>query len=196
MQIARVGPLSMYNFRNTDPSPHTQEDLTIRKLRQTTDFKNLTFRIGYYSEEKDGIFYHLWKDGEVLSILAEPYRPPSIDNPEPSYRPKFSSETEAILYLQGVLQTMLDNLKFGTENNWAHLVRQKVKILNSFFTCYSQIPQDNSYSLIYTRKEYVHLKCPVWTKKVNLDDIEVTRIVSCALWEGIHEGHVALCTLE
>ncbi|OJA13933.1 hypothetical protein AZE42_01339 [Rhizopogon vesiculosus] len=147
------------------------KDLTIRTLRRTTDFKHLTFRIGGFTEEKDGHFYHLWKDGEVLSIQAEPYRPPGIDK-SPSYWSNFSSEREAFLYLQEVLQTMLDQLKFGTENNWAHLVRQK----------------DNTFSLIYTRKEFVHLRCPVWTKKVNLDDIEVTRIVSCELWEGIHEG--------
>ncbi|KAG0706199.1 hypothetical protein DFH29DRAFT_846301 [Suillus ampliporus] len=148
------------------------KDLTIRKLRRTTDFDNLTFRIGGYAEHDEGRFYHLWKNGEVLSIQAEPYRRPGIDYSQQPYRSNFSSDREAFLYLQEVLQTMLDNLQFGTENNWAHLVRQK----------------DNTYSLIYTRKEFVRLKCPVWTKKVNLDDIEVTRIVDCSLWEGIHEG--------
>lgn len=29
-----------------------------------------------------------------------------------------------------------------------------------------------------------------------MDDIEITRIVECALWEGIHEGYFALCPLE
>ncbi|KAG2344698.1 hypothetical protein BDR05DRAFT_931696 [Suillus weaverae] len=154
---------------------YASKDLTIRKLRQTTDFKNLTFRIGGYTEHDQGRFYHLWKNGEVLSIQAEPYRRPGIDYSQSSEcwsTRNFSSDKEAFFYLQEVLQTMLDNLQFGSENNWAHLVRQK----------------DNTYSLIYTRKEFVQLKCPVWTKKVNLDDIEVTRIVDCALWEGIHEG--------
>lgn len=152
---------------------YASKDLTIRKLRRTTDFANLTFRIGGYYEQDEGRFYHLWKNGEVLSIQAEPYRRPGIDYSEPSCgRSNFSSDNEAFYYLQEVLQTMLDNLQFGTENNWAHLVKQK----------------DNTYSLIYTRKEFVRLKCPVWTKKVNLDDIEVTRIVHCALWEGIYEG--------
>jgi hypothetical protein len=91
---------------------------------------------------------------------------------------------------------MLDSLKFGTENNWAHLVRQKVRTSTSFSARYLQTSKDNTYSLIYTRKESVHLRCPVWTKKVNLDDIEVTRIIDSALWEGIHEGYVALCPLE
>ncbi|KAG1842394.1 hypothetical protein DFJ58DRAFT_806427 [Suillus subalutaceus] len=151
---------------------YASKDLTIHKLRRTTDFKNLTFRIGGYTEHDQGRFYHLWKNGEVLSIQAEPYRRPGVDYSETWSSRNFSSDREAFYYLQEVLQTMLDNLKFGTENNWAHLVRQK----------------DNTYSLIYTRKEFVRLKCPVWTKKVNLDDIEVTRIVDCALWEGIHEG--------
>ncbi|KAG2151015.1 uncharacterized protein EDB93DRAFT_1276796 [Suillus bovinus] len=154
---------------------YASKDLTIRKLRRTTDFKNLTFRIGGYSEHDLGRFYHLWKNGEVLSVQAEPYRRPGIDysqSSSESTRDVDSSDKEAYFYLQEVLQTMLDNLQFGTENNWAHIVRQK----------------DNTYSLIYTRKEFVRLKCPVWTKKVNLDDIEITRIVDCALWEGIHEG--------
>ncbi|KAG2078450.1 hypothetical protein BDR04DRAFT_1064114 [Suillus decipiens] len=155
---------------------YASKDLTIRKLRRTTDFKNLTFRIGGYTEANEGRFYHLWKNGEVLSIQAEPYRRPGIDysqSPDEPWSTKnFSSDKEAFFYLQEVLQAMVDNLQFGTENNWAHLVRQK----------------DNTYSLIYTRKEFVRLKCPVWTKKVNLDDIEITRIVDCALWEGIHEG--------
>jgi hypothetical protein len=154
---------------------YASKDLTIHKLRRTTDFKNLTFRIGGYSEAGEGRFYHLWKNGEVLSIQAEPYCRPGIDYSKSSQcwsTRNFSSDREAFLYLQEVLQTMLDSLQFGTGNNWAHLVRQK----------------DNTYGLIYTRKEFVRLKCPVWTKKVNLDDIEVTRIVDCALWEGIHEG--------
>ncbi|KAG1873450.1 hypothetical protein C8R48DRAFT_629166 [Suillus tomentosus] len=151
---------------------YASKDLTIRKLRRTTDFKNLTFRIGGYTEHELGRFYHLWKDGQVLCIQAEPYRRPGFDYlKSPSTQNLGSSDKEAFYYLQEVLQTMLDNLQFGTENNWAHLVRQK----------------DNTYSLIYTRKEFVRLKCPVWTKKVNLDDIEITRIVDCALWEGIHE---------
>lgn len=154
---------------------YASKDFTIRKLRRTTDFKNLTFRIGGYTEHDQGRFYHLWKNGEVLSIQAEPYRRQNIDYSQSSQcwsTRNFSSDKEAFFYLQEVLQTMLDTLQFGTENNWAHIVRQK----------------DNTYSLIYTRKEFVHLKCPVWTKKVNLEDIEVTRIVDCALWEGIHEG--------
>ncbi|KAG1816685.1 uncharacterized protein BJ212DRAFT_1352449 [Suillus subaureus] len=150
-----------------------RKDLTIHKLRRTTDFENLTFRIGGYTDPDQGRFYHLWKNGEVLSIQAEPYRRPGIDYSQTSLSTRpFLCDREAFLYLQEVLQTMLDNLQFGTENNWAHLVKQK----------------DNTYSLIYTRKEFVRLKCPVWTKKVNLDDIQVTRIVDCALWEGIHEG--------
>lgn len=154
---------------------YASKDLTIHKLRRTTDFENLTFRIGGYTEHDQGRFYHLWKNGEVLSIQAEPYSRPGIDYSQSSEgwsTRNFSSDKEAFFYLQEVLQTMLDSLQFGTENNWAHLVRQK----------------DNTYSLIYTRKEFVRLKCPVWTKKVNLNDIEVTRIVDCALWEGIHEG--------
>ncbi|KAG1856802.1 hypothetical protein F4604DRAFT_1685439 [Suillus subluteus] len=114
-----------------------------------------------YTEHDQGRFYHLWKNGEVhlfkqnhTAVLASTIRNLVVSN--------FSSDREAFYYLQEVLQTMLDNLKFGTENNWAHLVRQK--------------------------EGFVRLKCPVWTKKVNLDDIEVTRIVDCALWEGIHEG--------
>ncbi|KAG1740670.1 hypothetical protein EDB19DRAFT_1828469 [Suillus lakei] len=154
---------------------YASKDLTIHKLRRTTDFENLTFRIGGYTEHDQGRFYHLWKNGEVLSIQAEPYSRPGIDYSQSSEgwsTRNFSSDKEAFFYLQEVLQTMLDSLQFGTENNWAHLVRQK----------------DNTYSLIYTRKEFIRLKCPVWTKKVNLNDIEVTRIVDCALWEGIHEG--------
>lgn len=154
---------------------YASRDFTIRKLRRTTDFENLTFRIGGYTEHDQGRFYHLWKNGEVLSIQAEPYRRQGIDysDTRQCWSPKnFSSDKEAYFYLQEVLQTMLDTLQFGTENNWAHLVRQK----------------DNTYSLVYTRKEFVRLRCPVWTKKVNLDDIEITRIVDCALWEGIHEG--------
>jgi hypothetical protein len=128
MEYASVGPVpTTPHFCRTDS--RLQRDLTIRKLRRTTDFQNLTFRIGGYTEHDQGRFYHLWKNGEVLSIQAEPYRRQGIDYSDTSQcwsTKNFSSDKEAYFYLQEVLQTMLDTLQFGTENNWAHLVRQKV----------------------------------------------------------------------
>jgi len=65
-------------------------------------------------------------------------------------------EVRALCYLQEVIQSMLDTIVLDDENNWAYLVRLK----------------DGAYRLVYSKRQLVP-NCLIWTKVVELDDIEV-----------------------
>lgn len=51
-------------------------------------------------------------------------------------------------YIQEVIQTMLDDIVFDGENNWAYLVR---------------LPKGNTYRLVYDKRRLVR-DYTIWTK--------------------------------
>ncbi|KIK98451.1 hypothetical protein PAXRUDRAFT_823873 [Paxillus rubicundulus Ve08.2h10] len=145
-------------------------NLNLAHLRRKMDIRNLTLYVAGQNNIEKGRLYMLWRDGNFIVIQAEPYCRPGITY---DYTMPFSyyiEEYRAYNYLKEVIQTMLDTIVFDSENNWAHLIRQK----------------DDTYRLVYTKKRSVH-NCPIWTKVVDLDDIEVTRLVDGLYWEGIYK---------
>ncbi|KIJ64388.1 hypothetical protein HYDPIDRAFT_112397 [Hydnomerulius pinastri MD-312] len=146
-------------------------NLNLAQLRRKMDIRDLTLYISGHNDFEKGRFYVLWKNGNFIVIQAEPYCRPGIQYDPAMPLGYYVEEYRAFNYLKEVLQTMLDTIVFDSEYNWAHLVRQK----------------DNTYRLVYTTKRCVH-NCPMWTKVVDLNDIEVTRITVGVLWEGIYEG--------
>ncbi|KAF9221735.1 hypothetical protein BS17DRAFT_757107 [Gyrodon lividus] len=147
-------------------------NLNLAHLRRKMDITNLTLYVTGQNNIEKGRFYMLWRDGNFIVIQAEPYCRPGITYDPAMPFSYYVEEYRAFNYLQEVIQTMLDTIVFDSENNWAHLVRQK----------------DNTYRLVYTKKRSVH-NCPIWTKAMDLEDIEVvTRIVDGLYWEGIYNG--------
>lgn len=145
--------------------------MNLAQLRRKKDISDLTFQVGGMNDPKRGRFYVLWKNGNLLVIQAEPFRRPGVEYAIGAPYSTYSEEGRAYLHLLEVIQTMLDTLVYDGEKNWAHLVRQK----------------DNTYRLIYTTKRFVQ-KCSIWTKVIDLDEIELTRFYSAAQWEGVYQG--------
>ncbi|KAF8841880.1 hypothetical protein BDN67DRAFT_1002045 [Paxillus ammoniavirescens] len=166
-------------------------NLNLAHLRRKMDIRNLTLNVTGQNNFEKGRFYMLWRDGNFIVIQAEPYCRPGITYDPTMPFSYYLEEYRAYNYLQEVIQTMLDTIVFDSENNWAHLIRQK----------------DNTYRLVYTKKRSVH-NCPIWTKAsahashrfhslkkftpqvVDLDDVEVTRLVDGLYWEGIYNGQM------
>ncbi|KAH7911285.1 hypothetical protein BJ138DRAFT_1126155 [Hygrophoropsis aurantiaca] len=129
------------------------------KLKRMMDIRGMTFSAGGVNHITRGRVYCLWKDGNPISIQAESVARPGVDYTDCMSLPPshFPDECRDYTYLLEVLHTMADTIEFGTYN-WAHMVRQK----------------DGSYRLVYKVKQYVP-GINIWTKVVELEDIEITR---------------------
>ncbi|KAN0079906.1 hypothetical protein V8E55_009472 [Tylopilus felleus] len=136
------------------------------------NISDLTFMVGAQNVCNKGRFYLLWRDGNFIIIQAEPWWRHGFASDPPHTPPgSFVEEVRALCYLQEVIQSMLDTIVLDDENNWAYLVRLK----------------DGAYRLVYSKRQLVP-NCLIWTKVVELDDIELTRFVTGLNWEGIYEG--------
>ncbi|KAH7882777.1 hypothetical protein F5I97DRAFT_1931378 [Phlebopus sp. FC_14] len=152
-------------------SNFSKSNFNLGQLRRKMDISDLTILLSGINDFQKGRFYALWRNGNFIVIQAEPYCRPGVTYDINMPRDTYMEEFRAYNYIKEVIQTMLDIIDFESEHNWAHLVRQK----------------DNTYRLVYTTKRWVQ-KCTIWTKVVDLDDIEVTRTIDGPAWEGIYNG--------
>ncbi|KAH7927564.1 hypothetical protein BV22DRAFT_1031608 [Leucogyrophana mollusca] len=146
-------------------------NVNLRKLKHFIDIRDLTLFIGGDNHVTKGRFYSLWRNGNFLVVQADPWTRPGVDYSgchEDALR--FKQEYREYTYLVEVIQSMADTIEFG-RFNWAHLVRQK----------------DSSYRLVYKTRNCIQ-NLDVWTKVVELDDIEMVRFVTSQQWEGVWNG--------
>ncbi|KAL4077753.1 hypothetical protein J3A83DRAFT_1653407 [Scleroderma citrinum] len=142
-------------------------NMNLMQLRRKADISGLTLQVGGKNNPNEGRFYVLWRNGNFLVIQAEPFRRPGVKYDYAAPQSAYVEERKAYTYLLEVIQTMLDTIVIDGEKNWAHLVRQK----------------DGTYRLVYTTKRFVQ-KCSIWTKVIDIDEIEITRFVDALHWEG------------
>ncbi|EGO03028.1 hypothetical protein SERLA73DRAFT_176533 [Serpula lacrymans var. lacrymans S7.3] len=140
----------------------------LAELKDKIDISQLTLKACGQNHVDRGMFYCLWRNGHCIFVQAEPFCRPDIDYS--NYYQDFSPENTAYNYVLEVLQTMLDQIEFG-RSNWAYLVRQK----------------DGMYRLIYKNRRLIK-DCEIWTKTVDLLDIEVTKFLFLNDWIGKYEG--------